>query len=73
MQYFVNSVNYIETNKRKQAMKTHQITLKTRPGQTFEDLINKVSLYADMIVLTTAFFRNNDQEWQTSITIEVNE
>lgn len=54
-------------------MKTHQITLKTRPGQTFEDLTKKVNHYADLIVLTTAFFRNNEQEWQTSITIEVNE
>ena len=54
-------------------MTTKQITLKTRPGQTFSDLTKKVNHYADFIVLTTAFFRNNDQEWQTSITIEVNE
>lgn len=54
-------------------MTTKQITLKTRPGQSFIDLTNKVNQYADFIVLTSAFFRNNDQEWQTSIIIEVNE
>ncbi len=49
---------------------TNQITLKTKPNSTFQDLLNKVEKYSDVITLTTAFFRNEDGVWQTSITIE---
>lgn len=53
-------------------MTTEQITLKTNFGGEFKDLVKKVSRYSEVILLTTAFFRNNDNQWQTSITIETN-
>jgi len=52
-------------------MKTEQITIKTNAGDDFSHLAEKVSRYSDVIEITTAFFRNNDNEWQTSITIRV--
>jgi hypothetical protein len=51
---------------------TNQITIKTGPNASFQDLLDKVAKYSDVITLTTAFFRNEDGVWQTSITIETN-
>jgi len=51
-------------------MTTKQITLKTRPGQSITALTEKVNHYADVILITTAFYRNEEGEWSTSITIE---
>jgi len=50
----------------------NQITIKTGPNATFQDLLDKVEKYADVITLTTAFFRDEDGVWQTSITVETN-
>lgn len=49
---------------------TNQITIKTGPNASFQDLLDKVAKYSDVITLTTAFFRNLEGVWQTSITIE---
>lgn len=51
----------------------NQVTIRTAPNATFQDLLDKVAKYADVITLTTAFFRDEEGVWQTSITIETND
>ena len=69
MEIYVYIDRYTNTETIK--MKTEQITIKTNAGDDFSHLAEKVSRYSDVIEITTAFFRNNDNEWQTSITIRV--
>jgi hypothetical protein len=54
-------------------MKVDQLKIKTNAGADYIDLSDKLKKYADVIVLTSPHYRNEDKEWQTTITIEISE